>query len=385
MQVALFTECYHPTINGVVVSVSIFARELAKQGHDVHIYAPAYAGHRDTEPNVHRLYSLPPPRSIHYPLALPFGTAFLDGVFTKYPPDIVHANHPFLTGREARRLARRRACPLVFTYHTIIRDYAHYVPLPGALVRRLAVWVSREFSNSADCVVVPTRAVADLLRSYGVTRRIEVIPTGIDLDLIASTPRRSVRPRWSVPPEAPVVCYSGRIAKEKNLTTLLRAFALVTEAFADVHLLLVGGGPWEAACREMIGALGLEGRVHLTGYVSRAEVFDCLADSTVFAFPSLTDTQGLVVLEAMAVGCPSVALRSGAVEDVIREEVDGLIVEPSVETLAEGIKRLLASEDLRRRLAGQARQRAEEFSAGNMALRLSQVYSSLLGESAAVR
>jgi 1,2-diacylglycerol 3-alpha-glucosyltransferase len=125
--------------------------------------------------------------------------------------------------------------------------------------------------------------------------------------------------------------------------------------------------------------------VHLTGYVSRAEVFDCLADSAVFAFPSLTDTQGLVVLEAMAVGCPSVALRSGAVADVVRDEVDGLIVEPSVEALAEGIKRLLASEDLRVRLAGQARQRAEGFSAGNMALRLSQVYSSLLGESAAFR
>jgi 1,2-diacylglycerol 3-alpha-glucosyltransferase len=379
MRVALFTECYHPIVNGVVVSVSIFARELAKQGHDVHIYAPAYSGHRDVEPNVHRLYSLPSPRSLHYPLAIPFGTTFVDRTFTDHPPDLLHANHPFLTGREARRLARRLGRPLVFTYHTIIRDYAHYVPLPRALVRRLAVSVSRRFSNSADCVVVPTQAVCDLLRSYGVTQRIEVIPTGIDLDQLHAGPRRPARARFGVPEEAPLVCYSGRLAREKNLGTLFRAFQGVRAAFTDAHLLLVGGGPGEAECRAMLGSLGLEDRVHITGYVSRAEVFDCLADSDVFAFPSLTDTQGLVVLEAMALGRPCVALRSGAVEGIVRHDVDGLLVDPTPEAFAAGIGRLLESEDLRGKLAGQARQRAEEFSAGKMAARLSEVYASLLG------
>ena len=378
MRVALFTECYHPIVNGVVVSVSIFARELAKQGHTVEIYAPAYAGHQDAEPNVHRLYSLPSPRSIAYPLAIPFGTTFVDKDFTDNPPDIIHANHPFLTGREARRLARRIACPLVFTYHTIIRDYAHYVPLPGALVRQLAVLVSRRFSNSADCVIVPSQAISDLLRSYGVTRRIEVIPTGIDLDSIRASSRAPARARFGVPEGVPLICCTGRIAKEKNLGTVLRAFKLVTASFPEAHLLLVGGGPWAEECRAMIASLGLEGRARVTGYVSREDVFDCLADSDGFVFASLTDTQGLVVLEAMALGCPSVAVRSGAVEDVLRDEVDGLVVAPTVEALAGGIRRLLESEDLRRRLAGQARQRAEAFSAGSMAVRLSQVYASLL-------
>jgi glycosyltransferase involved in cell wall biosynthesis len=379
MRVALFTECYHPIVNGVVVSVSIFARELVKQGHEIHIYAPAYLGHRDIEPNVHRLYSLPSPRSLYYPLAIPFGTTFVDRTFSDHPPDLLHANHPFLTGREARRLARRLDRPLVFTYHTIIRDYAHYVPLPGALVRRLAVSVSRRFSNSADCVIAPTRAVSELLRSYGVTQRIEVIPTGIDLDQVDGTPRRPARARFGVPEGAPLVCYSGRIAREKNLGTLLRSFQGVKAAFQEAHLLLVGGGPGEEECRARIASLGLEDRVHLTGYLSRGEVFDCLADSDVFVFPSLTDTQGLVVLEAMALGCPCVALRSGAVEDILRHDEDGLLVEPTAEALAAGIGRVLESEDLRGRLAGQARRRAEEFSAGKMAVRLSEVYASLLG------
>jgi 1,2-diacylglycerol 3-alpha-glucosyltransferase len=377
MRIALFTECYHPIVNGVVVSVSIFARELAKLGYDVDIYAPAFAGYEDAEPNVHRLYSLPRPTSLQYPLALPFGTAFLDKVFAEFPPDLVHANHPFLTGREARRLARRLGCPLVFTYHTILRDYAHYIPLPGALVRRLAVWVSREFSNSADCVVVPTQSVQELLRSYGVTRRIEVIPTGIDLDSIQASPRRPVRASYGLPEGAPLVCTSGRIAREKGLDRLLRAFQRVRERRPEAHLLLVGGGPWERECRALIASLGMEERVRVTGYVTREEVFDCVASADLFVFPSTTDTQGLVVLEAMALGCPALAVRSGAVRDVIRDGENGVLVEPSAEALAEGICRLLGARELRERLAGQARRTAEEFSAGNMAARLSQVYASL--------
>ena len=378
MRIALFTECYHPIVNGVVVSVSIFARELAKLGYDVDIYAPAFSGYTDTEPNVHRLYSLPRPTSLQYPLALPFGTAFLDKVFAEYPPDLVHANHPFLTGREARRLARRLGCPLVFTYHTILRDYAHYIPLPGALVRRLAVWVSREFSNSADCVIVPTESVRELLRSYGVTPRIEVIPTGIDLDSMQAFPRRPVRARYGVPARAPLVCTSGRLAREKGLDRLLRAFRRVQATLPEAYLLLVGGGPWEQECRALIASLGLEARVRVTGYVTRDEVFDCLAESDLFVFPSITDTQGLVVLEAMALGCPALAARSGAVRDMIQDGENGVIVDPSPEALAEGICRLLGSQEMRAQLAGQGRRRAEEFSAGNMAARLSRVYASLL-------
>jgi glycosyltransferase involved in cell wall biosynthesis len=228
-------------------------------------------------------------------------------------------------------------------------------------------------------VIAPTRAVSDLLRSYGVTQRIEVIPTGIDLDQVDGTPRRPARARFGVPEGAPLVCYSGRIAREKNLGTLLRSFQGVKAAFQEAHLLLVGGGPGEEECRARIASLRLEDRVHLTGYLSRGEVFDCLADSDVFVFPSLTDTQGLVVLEAMALGCPCVALRSGAVEDILRHDEDGLLVEPTAEALAAGIGRVLESEDLRSKLAGQARRRAEEFSAGKMAVRLSEVYASLLG------
>jgi glycosyltransferase involved in cell wall biosynthesis len=384
MRIALFTECYRPIVNGVVVSVATFAGELQKLGHDLQIIAPAYPGFADTEPNVHRLPSIMPPTRNRYPLAIPYTGCRLKAVFASHPPDIIHAQHPFTTGREARRWARRLGRPLVFTYHTLIREYAHYVPLPQPLVRAAAVWVSRTFSNSADCVVVPTKGVAEVLRSYGVRRPIEVIPTGIDLSLIRATERHPMRGTLGIPGAAPLIAYSGRIALEKNLETLIRAFAFLVKRIGEAHLVLVGGGPWEGPCRRLAEAQGVAARVHCTGYVPRQQVFDWLADSDAYCFPSLTDTQGVAVLEAMAIGVASVAVRSGAVQDVIRPEVDGLIVEPTAEAVAEGLGKLLGDGELRRRLAGQARLRAEQFSAARMAVKLVGVYQGLLAAAGGV-
>jgi len=378
MRIALFTECYRPIVNGVVVSVSTFAGELRKQGHEVSIIAPAYPGYTDTEANVHRLPSISPPTSPRYPLAIPYTGYRLRPLFQEHPPDIIHVQHPFMCCREGRRWARHLGCPLVFTYHTLIRAYAHYVPLPQVLVRAAAVRVSRDFSNSVDRVVVPTRGVEDVLRSYGVRTPIDAIPTGIDLDLVRATQRKPVRATLGIPAHVPLIAYSGRIALEKNLETLIRAFASLLRGGSDAHLVLIGGGPWEDECRRVMLSEGVGDRVHLTGYLERDDLFDWLADSNAYAFPSLTDTQGVAVLEAMALGCPPVAVRSGAVEDVIRDGTDGLMVEATVESLAEGLTKVLGDDSLRGRLAGHARRRAEEFSAAGMAARLVGVYEKAL-------
>jgi glycosyltransferase involved in cell wall biosynthesis len=379
MRVALFTECYRPIVNGVVVSVITFAGELRKLDHDVHIIAPAYRGFTDTESNVHRLPSIMPPTRAAYPLAIPYTGCRLKAVFETQPPDIIHAQHPFATGREARRWARRLKRPLVFTYHTLIREYAHYVPLPRPLVRAAAVRLSRTFSNSADHVIVPTRGIENVLRSYGVHRPIDVIPTGLDLSLIRGVERKPMCAGLGIPSGVPLIAYSGRIAREKSLDTLIGALSMLVRRGSAAHLVLIGGGPWEDECRRLIDLERLADRVHMTGYLPRESVFDWLAEADVYCFPSLTDTQGVVVLEAMAVGCPPVAARSGAVEDVIRDGTDGLIVEPTAEAFADAISQILSDGDLRCRLAGQAKQRAEEFSADRMAQRLVRVYEKLLG------
>jgi 1,2-diacylglycerol 3-alpha-glucosyltransferase len=378
MRIALFTECYRPIVNGVVVSVVTFTGELRKLGHEVLIVAPAYPGYRDEEPDVYRIPSISPPTNPRYPLAIPYTGGRLAPVFRERPPDVIHVQHPFMCCREGRRWARRLRRPLVFTYHTLIRAYAHYVPLPQPLVRAAAVWVSRTFANSADRVVVPTSGVGDILRGYGVERPIEAIPTGIDMDLIRATQRKPMRAVLGIPEAVPLVAFSGRIALEKGLEVLLRAMGRLARGGSTAHLVLIGSGPWVEECRRIAEAEGIGERVHMTGYLAREDVFHWLAESQVYAFPSLTDTQGVAVLEAMAMGCAAVAARSAAVEDAIRDEVDGLLVEATAEAMAGALSRLLEDGGFRRRLAGQARRRAEEFSAGRMAERLVGVYEKAL-------
>ncbi len=378
MRIALFTECYRPIVNGVVVSVCTFAGELRKLGHEVQVIAPGYPGYCDTESDIYRLPSVCPPTSPRYPLALPYTSYRLRRLFREQPPDIIHAQHPFACSREGRRWARKLGCPFVYTYHTLIRAYAHYVPLPGFLVRAAAVKVSRDFSNSADCVVVPTNGIKELLRSYGVNRPIEVIPTGVDLELLRGHVCKPVRGRLGIPESVPLIVYSGRIAKEKTIETVIEALGILSKNGSEAHLVLVGGGPWEDNCKKLAEQLKLSDRFHITGYLAREEVFDWLAEADAYCFPSLTDTQGVAVLEAMAMGCPPVAVRSGAVEDVIRDKVDGLLVSPNAEAVAEALGSLLGNEELRLRFAGQARARAEEFSASRMAERLVGVYRRLL-------
>jgi glycosyltransferase involved in cell wall biosynthesis len=281
--IALFTECYRPVINGVVVSVSTYARELTRQGHEVRVFAPAYPGYQETDPRVHRLPSLSLSRSA-YPLAWPRVSRRTKQVLSAYQPDIVHANHPFLTGRMARLEARRLERPLVFTYHTLVRAYAHYLPLPRGLVEALAVRWSRGFSEASDCVIVPTGAIAEVLRSYGVERRIEVIPTGIDLEAMRAEPLPPCRDRFGLPEDVPIICYAGRIASEKSVDVLLRAFARVGSGTGRPICCSSAAATWMAQCQGDGEGLGFRQRVRLTGYVSQREVFGCLAEATLLAF-----------------------------------------------------------------------------------------------------
>jgi len=261
----------------------------------------------------------------------------------------------------------------------LIRQYAHYIPLPQPLVRAAAVRVSRGFSNSADHVIVPTESVGELLRSYGVHRPITAIPTGVDLDLIRRRPGLPRRESMGIPRDVPLIAYSGRIALEKNLELLVRAVGCLVHAGSDVHAILIGGGPWEGECRRLLRTEGISDRVHMPGFLPREDLFDWLAEADLFCFTSLTDTQGVAVLEAMALGCPPVAVRSGAVEDVIRDGIDGVLVDADLEALSHSLGTLVGDSARRRELAGRARLRAEDFTAGRMAQKLTHVYEQLLG------
>jgi 1,2-diacylglycerol 3-alpha-glucosyltransferase len=380
MKIAVFSECYTPIVNGVVVAVSTLCRELLRLGHEICLFPPAYPGYHDTEPFVFRFPSISLPTNPRYPLGIPYVPSRVWRVLEDFAPDVVHTHSLFGMGRAAAKIAARRQTPLIFTYHTLIEAYSHYVPLPQPFVKAMARRISRQFANRADQVIAPGPAAEQALRRYGVTTPISIIPTGADLSLLAQASSPEVRQRWGIPPEAPLICFAGRIAKEKNLELLLAAFAQARREIPAAQLIFAGGGPWQEQIKAKIRLMQLTESARITGFLSREEIFQVLKQSQIFAFPSLTDTQGIVVIEGMSCGLPVVAVRSGAVTEVLREDREGLLVEPQAEQFADGLLKLLKDEPRRKAMGEQAALRAQEFSAPRCVRQMVTLYEKALVE-----
>jgi len=233
------------------------------------------------------------------------------------------------------RFARRRGIPLVFTYHTQLEEYAHYVPFERTATRRAATTLTRTYANLADTVIVPTSAMEARLRGLGVTAPIAVVPTGIDVDRFAAG-RRSValRERWGA---RNVILLVSRLAREKNVDLAIRALARLDDA--GTHLVLAGDGPERAALGDVAQDAGVEHRVHFLGHVAREELPDVYASSDAFVFPSFTETQGLVLAEALVSGLPVVAVDTPQSRDVL--DGHGVVVSPTAEAVAWGLREAL--------------------------------------------
>ncbi len=374
MRIALFSECYYPVVNGVVVAVATLRQELLRLGHEVYLFAPAYPGQKDTEPYLFRFPSISLPTNPRYPLGIPCFPRSLRRRLQAFAPEVIHSHSLFGMGWAAARTSRRLKIPLILTYHTLLEAYSHYIPLPQPLVRRLARGLSRRFAERADSVIAPGPAALQALRSYGVKTPIEVIPTGADLSLAEEGTRPADLSRWGIPAGPPVIAFAGRIAKEKNLELLVDAFRLVLQEVPNAQVLFIGGGPWQKGIAQFAEERGLSESVHFTGMLPRQEVFHALSHAQIFAFPSLTDTQGIVVLEAMACGLPAVAVESGAVAEILRNKTEGLVVDPRPEPFAQALLTLLQDEPTRREMGQKARQRAQEFSSANCARRVVALY-----------
>lgn len=378
LSIALFSECYHPMRNGVVVSVSSFARVLTNLGHEVTIFTARHPEQAPAEAGVCRFPSITFPTRTRYPLAIPIATGEARRMLAEKHFDLIHSHSPMLMGHAAVSYHRRRKIPLVFTYHTLIEEYTHYIPLPQSWVRRRAIHISREYSNAADHIITPTIHVADRLRRYRVIKPISVIPTGIDVDLFDLVPEADMRARYNIPAGVPLLAYAGRIAKEKNIPRVLSAFRQVLTQLPDAHLLLLGGGPYEGGINRLIDEMGLRARTRLTGYITRDEIIQGLRCADLFAFASYTETQGIVLGEAMACGIPVVALDVDAPRELVDSGTEGLLVPNEDGPFADALLTLLRDARLRQEMGVHARKRAEAMSAERCTGMLLDVYTGVV-------
>jgi glycosyltransferase involved in cell wall biosynthesis len=395
LRIAIFGESYLPYLSGVTVSTEALARGLGAAGHEVLLVAPRPARGREPgsagalgpEPRIAWLPSFqvpgPAPAGYRVPWPVPSGALRAAAAFG---PEVVHAQSPFVSGLMARRLAHRLGVPLVFTHHTRFGDYGHYLgPLAapgGALV---GAYLRRYWLGCA-AVVAPGSELAQEIRDrLGARQRpvVRTIPTGVEVAALRALDRIDPRPLAGWPADAIVVAALGRLAPEKSVDLLVEAFADLAADEPSARLLLVGGGPSEAALRARAAQPDLAGRVHMTGMRPRQEALALIKGADLLVNASRTETQGLVLAEALAAGLPVVALDGPGVADSVRDGVDGLIVPAAGAgerraALAAAVRGLVRDPARRARLAAAAPADAERFSVATRIEAMLDLYRELL-------
>ena len=380
MRVGIFTNNYLPVRGGVTTAVEILRQGCEALGHSAYVFAPRFPGHTDSSSRVFRYPSVP---ALTYPgfyLPIPFSFHIERGA-RSLGIDVFHAQHPFLLGRVARRLAKQAGRPLVFTYHTRYDKYAHYVPLNRSLVERKAVRWSVDFASTADLVIAPSCKIMEFLVEEGVRAPIEVVPTGVEEETFTPGDPRVARAALGFPIGEPILLYVGRLDREKSVELVLDAFVHVQEALPKARLLLVGQGSERRRLEAHARHLPAADRIFFQGPLPREglPVFYRAAD--LFVFASQTETQGLAVAEAMACGVPVVAVRAPGVDETVRDGQTGILTKPISRDLADAAIRLLLDPDTRRAFGIQARRRVvEEFTASRQVRRLLALYADLLAD-----
>ncbi len=377
LNVLMISDVYFPRVNGVSTSIQTFRRELAALGHRSTLIAPAYPLPYADEPGIlrmpsHRVPMDPEDRRMRSGPIRRLALELKAGHF-----DLVHIQTPFVAHYLGVHLSDRLGIPRVETYHTFFEEYLyHYVPfLPKRWMKAAARRFSRHQCNDVDAVIVPSRAMADVLGAYGVTRPRHVVPTGIPLAEFAGGDGAAFRARHGIGAERFVLLFVGRVAYEKNIDFLLRALKAALARSAQLTLVIAGEGPAERDLRDLARRLGVDGQVRFVGYLDRrTTLLDCYRAADAFTFASRTETQGLVLLEAMALGVPVIGLAVMGTRDILEPRRGCLVPDDDEDAFADAIAELAASPGLRRSLAAEAVLYAREWHADALAQRLAALY-----------
>lgn len=379
LRVLMVSDVYFPRINGVSTSIQTFREGLADNGVDVHIIAPRY-NNEENETYITRIPAKPIPRDPEDRL-LPWRLTRKMVVEAAQHCNVIHIQTPFVAHYAGLHAARFWQKPVMATYHTLFEEYLHhYIPLvPSFLLRGITRAFSRSQCNALDAMVVPSSAMKNRLGEYGVTTPMQVLPTGIPLRRFSHGNGAGFRSLFAIAADRPVALFVGRLGHEKNIGFLLQMLQCAVRTRPDWLLLITGEGPARESLQKQTQQLGLENNVQFIGYLDRnSSLLDAYAASDVFVFASRTETQGLVLLEAMAMNCPVLALAEMGTVDILKPERGCRIAVAEPAAFAASLNQLMNDAPLRQRLALEARSFAEQWSDTVMAARLAQVYRQLV-------
>lgn len=405
MRIAMLTNNYRPFVGGVPISVERQAQELVRLGHDVTVFAPHYGDTKEAREAVRRedeaaLENVVRYRArrkkmdngMVYPAVLPveITRAFENETF-----DCIHVHHPMFVGPLGVKLGKRYGIPVIFTCHTRYEDYLHYIPAfrvdgkSSAVKKRAVEWIRtkvipsyiRWFADQCDLVLAPSAGMQRVLRGYGMKSRSVVFPTGLEDRFFRTASERAMRIRkeWGCGKKHLLVTVS-RLEREKNYGFLLRGIAGIRDKIGDdFHVLILGDGSQKAELKVRASILGIQDMVTFVGNVPNEQVRDYLEAADLFLFASISETQGIVLAEAMAAGAPVVAVRAVGTDDIIENGVNGFLTEESEDEWAGCAAEILTRGNLEK-MREAARLSAENYRASKLAIYEEMLYNQCICE-----
>ena len=383
LKVAMFTNNYLPFVGGVPLSINRLFRGLRRLGVTVKIFAPAFKQpwHDPDSDSIIRCPAMFTPRSFNVPIVNIFSRK-IEKEFRVFDCDLVHIHHPYWLGKKGLRLARKQGIPVVFTYHTRLERYTHYIPLPGTPIKNLAAhFLIKHFANKCDAIITPTSSTEEYLRNLGVSALIETIPTGIILeDYKRWLPGQilNLRKQYAEKNELLLISVS-RLAKEKNLDFLIDAVSKVRKLTGTpFKCLLVGDGPEKTRLTEKVRSTGMQKIIRFIGSLTPEDVIRHYLASDLFVFASTSETQGMVLVEAMAGGCPVVAVRASGVHDVVEDGYNGFKTAESTDSWAKTVSNLLNDRELLKTLSDNSRRYAAAYEVEKITEKITRLYRHVL-------
>jgi glycosyltransferase involved in cell wall biosynthesis len=384
MNILFISDVFFPRVNGVSTSINTFATELRALGHQVTLIAPSYTDEDKEEEWIvrvpsHKIYFDPEDRLMN------FGKlkALLPWIRDKHF-DVIHIHTPFTAHYVGIHFGKKLDIPVVETYHTFFEDYLHhYLPfIPQFISRKLARTISRRQCNAVDGIVSPSKPMLDVLKQYGIKTPAEVVATGLDDSSFASVDGEHFRMSHDIPLTQPMLLFVGRVAHEKNIGFLLEMHEELIKKHPDALLVITGEGPAEESIKHSIDKLGISNKVRMIGYLDRShELIACYKAADIFVFASKSETQGLVLLEAMAQGTAVVAIAELGTKSILIEGEGVLIAKDDINDFADKVSILLSDAPKRQMIGEKGRQYAKEkWGAGVLAKKVAKFYKSTINQ-----
>ena len=384
MNILFISDVFFPRVNGVSTSINTFATELRALGHQVTLIAPSYTDEDKQEEWIvrvpsHKIYFDPEDRLMN------FGKlkALLPWIRDKHF-DVIHIHTPFTAHYVGIHFGKKLDIPVVETYHTFFEDYLHhYLPfIPQFISRKLARTISRRQCNAVDGIVSPSKPMLDVLKQYGIKTPAEVVATGLDDSSFASVDGEHFRMSHDIPLTQPMLLFVGRVAHEKNIGFLLEMHVELIKNHPDALLVITGEGPAEESIKQSIEKLGISNKVRMIGYLDRGhELIACYKAADIFVFASKSETQGLVLLEAMAQGTAVVAIAELGTKSILIEGEGVLIAKDDINDFADKVSALLSDATKRQMIGEKGRQYAQEkWTAGILAKKVAKFYKGAINQ-----